>query len=85
MVEALACKRVMIFAKELRVFEGDAKVIVKAILSKDSNHPEYGQVLSDVLVLATDFHVCNYSHVKRSGNSVAHFLARKCYKFDVEL
>ena len=54
----------MIFTNELSVFEGDAEVIVKVIFSKDSNHPEYGQVLSDVLVLARDFHVCNYSHVK---------------------
>ena len=59
MVKALAYRRVMIFANELSVFEGDAKVIVKAIFSKDSNHPKYGQVLSDVLVLATDFHVRN--------------------------
>lgn len=41
-------------------------------------------MLSDVLVLATDFCVCKFSHVKRVGNSVAHYLARKC-KFSDEL
>ena len=46
MVEALTCRRVMIFANKLSVFdcvfEVDAEVIVKVIFSKDSNHPEYG-------------------------------------------
>ena len=81
-VEALACRRAMFFAKELGlfdcVFEGDAQVIVKAIQREDSSHPEYGQVLSDVLFLAADFCVCTFSHVKRAGNSIAHFLARQC-------
>ena len=85
-VEALACRRAMIFAKELGlfdcVFEGDAEVIVKAIQMEDSTHPKYGQVLSDVLFLAADFCVCTFSHVKRAGNSVAHFLARQCKSGD---
>ena len=81
-VEALACRRAMFFAKELClfdcVFEGDAEVIVKAIQRADASHPEHGQVLSDVLFLAADFRVCSFSHVKRVGNFVAHFLARQC-------
>ena len=87
-VEALACRRAIIFAKELClfdcVFEGDAEVIVKAIQREDSRHPEHGQVLSDVLFLAVDFRVCTFSHVKRASNFVAHFLARQC-KFGDEL
>ena len=48
-VEALACKRALIFAKELSifniVFEGDAKIIIKALLAREVNQPEYGHVL----------------------------------------
>ena len=33
--------------------------------------------INDSLVLASDFRCCNFSHVKRLGNLVAHCLARK--------
>ena len=33
--------------------------------------------INDSLVLASDFRFCNFSHVKRLGNLVAHCLARK--------
>ena len=39
-------------------------------------------MLSDVLYIAVDFRVCSFSHVKRAGNSVAHFLARQCKSGD---
>ena len=45
-VETLACRRAMLFAKELCLFdcviEGDVEVIVKAIQRADSLHPEHG-------------------------------------------
>nr|POE66068.1 putative ribonuclease h protein [Quercus suber] len=60
-VEALACRRALIFAKELNlmdtVFEGDAKQIIKALLAKEVHQPENGHVLEDSLVLASDFRV----------------------------
>ena len=81
MVEALACRRALFFAKELCIFEvsveGDAKVIIKAILAGDTANSEYGHVISDILSKAEDFRSCNFSHVKRIGNTVAHFLAKK--------
>lgn len=53
-VEALACRRTLFFAKELSlmdiVFEGDAEQIIKALLSKDVNQPKYGNVLQDSLM-----------------------------------
>ena len=80
-VEALACWRAMVFAKELSlldaIFEGDAELIIKALQAKEVNHPEYGHVIQDSLVLASYFQVCYFSHVKRVSNSVAHFLARR--------
>ena len=58
------------------IFEGDAKVIVQAIRSLDSSHPEYGNVIRDVLQLVNFFSFCCFSHVKRQGNLLAHCLAR---------
>ena len=79
-VETLACRRALLFAKELCifdvVFEGDAELIIKALLGREVDHPEYGHVIQDSLVLATEFRFCKFDHVKRLGNLVAHFLAR---------
>ena len=80
-VEALACRRAMVFAKELSlmdtIFEGDAEQIIKALRAKEVNQLEYGHVLRDSLVLASYFRVCSFSHVKHVSNTVAHFLARR--------
>lgn len=48
------------------------------------HHPKYGHVIWDILVLATEFWVCKFNHVKCLGNFVAHFLAR-CSKSGKEL
>ncbi|XP_075666007.1 uncharacterized protein LOC142635812 [Castanea sativa] len=80
-VEALACRRAMELAKEIFAldcsFEGDAEVLIKAICKKDVSNPEYGHVIEDILVLVRDFHFSSFNHVKRSGNQVAHHLARR--------
>ena len=87
-VEALACRRALVFAKEVSawdcIFEGDVEVLIKAICMKDVSNPEYGHVIEDILVLVRDFHVSVFNHVKRSGNQVAHHLARRS-KFGSEL
>ena len=79
-VELLACRKALFFAKDLGVVqcivEGDAEVIIKALRQKDSSHPEFGHVIQDVLFLANDFQSCCFSHVNRIGNVVAHCLAR---------
>ena len=76
MIEAIVCPRALYFAKEFRiskfVCEGDAEVIIRALLSKEVVHPKYGHVLQDSLVLANGFRVCNFAHIKRVGNSVVH-------------
>ena len=80
-MEALACRRAVLFALELSVFdatfEGDAELVSKALCAGGSNHPEYGLIINDSLSLASGFRFCNFTHVKQLGNSVAHFLARK--------
>ncbi|KAK9986954.1 hypothetical protein SO802_031905 [Lithocarpus litseifolius] len=80
-IEALACRRALPFAKELSIFdtvcEGDAELIIKALLDREVHHPEYGHGIHDSLISASEFRVCKFSHVKRVGNIVAHFLARR--------
>ena len=80
-MEALACRRAVLFALELSVFdatfEGDAELVSKALCAGGSNHPKFGLVINDSLSLVSGFHCCNFTHVKRLGNSVTHFLARK--------
>jgi len=65
MVEALACRRALNFAKELNlmdtVFKGDAEQIIKALLAKEMHQPEYGHVLQDSLVLASEFRICMFT------------------------
>lgn len=69
-VEALAYRRALTFARELNisdlVFEGDAKIIIKSLLARVVSHPEYGHVIT--------VRVYTFTHVKRLGNSIAHFL-----------
>ena len=87
-VEALACRRVALFALELCIFdatfEGDSLIVTLALCRGDTNHPEFGLVISDSLFLASSFRSCNFVHVKRLGNLVAHNLARMS-KFSNEL
>ena len=59
----------------------DPKVLIKAICKEDVSNPEYGHVIEDIL---RDFHFSSFNHVKRSGNQVAHHLARRS-KSDYEL
>ena len=67
-------------AREVSVFdiemEGDVEVILKVLLASDVSHLKYGHVLSDILVLVGEFCFSCFSHIKRVGNSVAHFLAK---------
>ena len=56
----------------------------KALLVEDVSHLEFGLMLNDDLVLAVESHFCNFNHIKRLGNSIAHFLAR-CSKSGNEL
>lgn len=80
-VEAFAYRRALLLAKELcildAVFEGDAELIIKVLLGREVSHPEYGHVIQDSLILGAEFRFCKFNHVKRLGNSVAYFLARR--------
>ena len=57
-------------------FEEDVETVTNALKDGGSNHPKFDHVINDSLVLASDFHFYSFSHVKRLGNLVAHFLAK---------
>ncbi|XP_075654568.1 uncharacterized protein LOC142624725 [Castanea sativa] len=61
-VEARAYRRALLSAKELSIYEivceGDAEVIVRALMAKEVENPKYGHVLQDILFLASDFRFC---------------------------
>ena len=59
------------------IIEGDAVVFLKAIWNEDFSYLEYGYVIDDILVLNRDFHFSSFCHVKRLGNIVAHYLAKR--------
>ena len=79
-VEALACKRVIQLAKEIcifeAIFEGDSEVVVKALQAQRTSSPNFELILRDTLLLVSDLRNVLFSHVKRTSNSVAHYLAK---------
>jgi hypothetical protein len=76
--EALAARRAILFAKEVGltsvVFEGDAENIIRDLRSSENLHSAYGLVIEDAKTMLLDFQA--YS-LLRSGNMVAHALARR--------
>uniref|UniRef100_A0A2N9GPD6 Uncharacterized protein n=1 Tax=Fagus sylvatica TaxID=28930 RepID=A0A2N9GPD6_FAGSY len=92
MIEALAARRAIIFAREVGIdnveVEGDAENIIKDLSSNDPLHTPYGLVIEDAKALIQDLQQFSLSHTRRSGNSVAHALARRasgCNSFSVWL
>ena len=90
MIEALAARRAIIFAKEIGIddveVEGDAENVINDLHSNDPIHTPYGLVLEDAKVLIQAFQRVSLSHTRRNGNSVAHALARRasnCNSFSV--
>ena len=59
MIEALAAKRAIIFAKEVGVadleFEGDAENVIRDLSSNDPIHTPYGLVLEDAIAMLQEF------------------------------
>ena len=78
--EALACRKAMEFAidagfSEL-IIEGDNVAVMSSLSHGGPNLSRIGHVVQDIQWLATGLRWAQFSHVKRSANSVAHVLAR---------
>ena len=81
MVEVLAARQALMFAKELKfdkvVVKGDSKIVVNAILDDYMDNSYMGHVLQDIKFMFSSFSCISVKHIHREGNCVAHELARR--------
>ena len=80
MVEALAARRAVVFAKELCLqsveVEGDSLCVIQALVAAKSSRTMLGNVIADIHCLVSNIN-CSSCHVKRAGNKLAHALAHR--------
>ena len=80
-MEALACCRAVLFAKEIglsdMIFEGDSVEVIQVVTQENSNHPDFGHIIDDIRILASDLNSFQFCHVKRNCNVVADALAKR--------
>ena len=76
-VEALAARRAICFAQELNlhnvVIEGDSLKVIQAIIDTRPVQNLYGHIIDEIRLLSSSF-ICNFLHVNRKGNKLAHAL-----------
>ena len=79
-LEALACRRSILFAIELGlqevVFEGDSEVIFKLLTAEQPCMSAFGHIIEDSRSLAARLRLATFTHTKRQGNNVADNLAK---------
>ena len=80
LVEALAVRRAINFAKELSihqmVIEGDSLRVIQVINEARPIRTMYGHVVDDIRFLSSSVS-CSFLHVKRKGNRLAHAFTRR--------
>lgn len=81
MVEALVARRAVVFARELSVFEahieGDCHCVIQALQASDRCYTLYGYIIDETKRLGSLLRRCQFQHVKRDGNRLAHGLTRR--------
>ena len=79
-VEALAAVRAIILAMDLNlpsfIVEGDSEVVISALRSEEDSFSSFGHLISSIKHFLVSCNCVSFSHTRRSGNSVAHFLAK---------
>ena len=80
-LEALACRRVVMFAaeKDLQnvIFEGDSVLVINAIVQENPVLTSYGDIVDNIRSLVSVFQSFQFVFVHRSCNVVADALAKK--------
>ena len=78
LVEALAARRAVSFARKICILrvvvEGDSLQVIKAINTSKSFKAPYGHIFDEIKLLSSSMSCCNFIHVKRRGNKLAHTL-----------
>lgn len=81
LVEALAARRAVVLAKESSLFdviiEGDCLQVVQALEKIGSCKTLFGHILEETIWLGSMLRHCQFQHVRREGNRLAHGLARR--------
>ena len=80
-VDTMACKQVVQFAFEIGVqeviFEGDLMIVIQSLTRGAVSEAPYGNLIDNILILASHLSKVNFCHVKRSCNRVADALAKR--------
>ena len=79
-VEAMAAARALVFAQDLGitefVLEGDSEEVINSLRSKEASFSLFGHLLESAKSMLGSSTCIIFSHVRRSGNKIAHNLAR---------
>ncbi|XP_021730421.1 uncharacterized protein LOC110697346 [Chenopodium quinoa] len=65
--------------------ESDSLSAINSVQSKTLGRTPFYLVIVDIIKLRALFNICNFSHVRRNGNTVAHLVARGDTGSDSEL
>ena len=76
--EAWGLYQAAMFARDLGLqrvlFENDNEQLINQLQGKGVTQRSYlGSIINSIISLTHSFDLCNFTHVKRSGNAVAHF------------
>ena len=86
-VEAMSCRRVVKFVSEVgiqeAIFEGDSLIVIQALNNGSASEASYGNLIDNIIFLASHLSKVEFSHVKRSCNRVANALAKKAKTINV--
>ena len=81
MAEALAARRAVVFAREMSLFciivEGDCLVVIQALRRSGLCPLLFGHIVDETKRLGSVLRSCEFQHVRREGNRLAHSLAKK--------
>ena len=85
-VEALAAVRAITLAMDLNlpsfIIEGDSEVVISDLRSEEDSFSSFGHLISSIKHYLVSCNCVSFIHIRRSGNSVAHFLAKHAKTID---
>jgi len=85
LAEALVARLAVVLARELSlfdvIFEGDCLQIIQALKNSGSCKTLFGHVIEETKRLGCSMRFCQFQHVQREGNRLAHGLARRAVLF----
>ncbi|XP_075663206.1 uncharacterized protein LOC142632745 [Castanea sativa] len=85
MAKALAVRRTVVFAQELSltnvIIEEESLRVIHALGESGQCKTLFGQVIEETRRLGESLQLCQFLHVRRDGNRLAHALAKREISF----